>query len=491
MAQNYLAYPDLGRDQFTGIDPDQDPQQFVQLIEKKFRFSHGDVPAQQNAIDDYNFRRKSYFATLLRGPAAESFETSITDQNTWDEIRERFITRFADGRNKFRHRMEAENLIRRDGEEIKNFLHRVKIMVGKGWPDDLAGVQQKNQNAERTAQERQRRQRCIEYSLKGLRPLKLREKAHEYLMDHPNANWDQFTQEIINKDLSYTVTSALTSGESHTDPIIQEMRDDIKGIKLQIKENNTNTINAVEKTADPNATGRRMATRFCSYCRTNGHTPNWCRKKMRDEEVKRVQNDRQAERKVTFTHDYNKRSGPSHGSRFPQNNSYRSNLPDRNDTSYNQARNMIAAKQLSLAGVALAIPTDVDRRPKPWNGGRSFNPQNQQRNRRPFSGDRMPSRSVSPGPQRTRSPFTYNRNQSPSNQRIQPLPPRDPQSAFQRPYYRNERPNQSQTYEQRFPSNNNFNRQMTGRHFARPSTVQFIDTEEMVNSVSDFRPLNF
>ena len=60
MAQNYLAYPDLGRDQFTGIDPDQDPQQFVQLIEKKFRFSHGDVPAQQNAQDDYNFRRKSY-----------------------------------------------------------------------------------------------------------------------------------------------------------------------------------------------------------------------------------------------------------------------------------------------------------------------------------------------------------------------------------------------------------------------------------------------
>ena len=144
--------------------------------------------------------------------------------------------------------MEAENLIRRDGEEIKNFLHRVKIMVGKGWPDDLAGVQQNNQNAERTAQERQRRQRCIEYSLKVLRPLKLREKAHEYLMDHPNANWDQFTQEIINKDLSYTVTSALTSGESHTDPIIQEMRDDIKGIKLQIKENNTNTINAKDRT---------------------------------------------------------------------------------------------------------------------------------------------------------------------------------------------------------------------------------------------------
>ena len=98
-----------------------------------------------------------------------------------------------------------------------------------------------------------------------------------------------------NKELSYTVTTALTGGESHADPLIQEMRDDLKGIKLQIKEQMNNTINAVEITVDPNATGRRMATRFCGYCRTNGHTPNWCRKKMRDEEVKKVQNEANTE----------------------------------------------------------------------------------------------------------------------------------------------------------------------------------------------------
>ena len=135
-------------------------------------------------------------------------------------------------------------------------------------------------------------------------------------MDHPNATWEQFSQAVINKDFSYTVTTALTGGESHADPLIQEMRDDLKGIKLQIKEQMNNTINAVEKTVDPNATGRRMATRFCGYCRTNGHTPNWCRKKMRDEEVKKVQNEANAERGITFTNDYNKRTGPGHGSRF-------------------------------------------------------------------------------------------------------------------------------------------------------------------------------
>ena len=63
----------MGRDQFSGTDPDQDPEQFIQLIERKYRFSHGDTPgaADAGALADYNFRRKSYFATLLRGPAAE------------------------------------------------------------------------------------------------------------------------------------------------------------------------------------------------------------------------------------------------------------------------------------------------------------------------------------------------------------------------------------------------------------------------------------
>ena len=98
--------------------------------------------------------------------------------------------------------MEAEHVTRRDGEEIKNFLHRIKIVVGKGWPDDLAGVAQNDRNAKRAAQDRQRRQRCIDYSLRSLRHPKLREKAHEYLMDHPNATWEQFAQAVINKDLS-------------------------------------------------------------------------------------------------------------------------------------------------------------------------------------------------------------------------------------------------------------------------------------------------
>ena len=40
----------------------------------------------------------------------------------------------------------------------------------------------------------------------------------------------------------------------------------------------------------------------------------WCRKKIPDEEIKTVEDGMMAEKRVTFTNNYNKRRGPSHGS---------------------------------------------------------------------------------------------------------------------------------------------------------------------------------
>ena len=57
--------------------------------------------------------------------------------------------------------MEMEHCIRGDGEEIRNFLHRIKQAVDKGWPGDLNGIKAAQHAAERTAQGRQRSQRNI------------------------------------------------------------------------------------------------------------------------------------------------------------------------------------------------------------------------------------------------------------------------------------------------------------------------------------------
>ena len=59
---------------------------------------------------------------LLRGPAAEWYRSNIEAVTPSDDIRSNFITRFADERNKIRHRMEVEHCNRRVGEEV--FFHR-------------------------------------------------------------------------------------------------------------------------------------------------------------------------------------------------------------------------------------------------------------------------------------------------------------------------------------------------------------------------------
>ena len=306
MANTHLAYPDLAIDKFSGTDPDQDAESFIRLIERKINFALGDAPGDAVELANYTFRKKALFSSLLRGPAAEWYESNITNATTWDDVRTNFVTRFSDGRNKFRYRMEVEHCIRGDGEEIRNFLHRIKRTVDKGWPDDLNGIEAAQHNAERAAQGRQRRQRYIDYSLKGLRPKYLQRKAQEYLMENPNATWNDFSARIIRRDISFQVSSNFLNDEEQTKAQMATLGQEMKNLRSELLEHRVNAVEGNSRTVDPNQKGRQNATRFCNYCRTNGHTPSWCRKKIQDEELKRIENERTADKKVTFTQDYNK-----------------------------------------------------------------------------------------------------------------------------------------------------------------------------------------
>ena len=211
--------------------------------------------------------------------------------------------------------MEVEHCIRADGEEVRNLLHRIKKTVDKGWPDDLVGIAPGDQNAERTAQARQRRQRYIDYTLKGLRPRYLQRKAQEYLMEHPNATWNDFSTHLINKDISYQVSNSFLNDEEQNKAQMASLGQELKNLRTELKKHRVNAVEGNQRPVDPNQKGRQNATRFCGYCRTNGRTPSFCRKKIREEEIKNLQNEARAEKKVTFTQDYNKRRGPPpHGS---------------------------------------------------------------------------------------------------------------------------------------------------------------------------------
>ena len=297
MANTHLAYPDLDIDKFSGTDRNQDAESFIQIIQRKINFAPGDA----GELVYYTFRKKALFSSLLRRPAAEWFESNITNATTWEKIRTSFITRFSDGRNRFRYRMEVEHCIREDGEEIRNFFHRIKRTVDKGWPDDLNGIEAAHRNAEREAQGRQRRQRHIDYTLKGLRPRYLQRKAQEYLMESPNATWNDFSTRRIQRDVSFQVSSSFLNDEKQTKAQIATLGQEMKNLRSEIQEHRVNAVEGISRTVDPNQKGRQNATRVCNYCRTNGHTQSWCRKKIRDEELKRIENERTAEKKVTFT----------------------------------------------------------------------------------------------------------------------------------------------------------------------------------------------
>ena len=44
MAATHLAYLDLALDKFSGTDPDQNAESFLQLIERKNKIALGDAP---------------------------------------------------------------------------------------------------------------------------------------------------------------------------------------------------------------------------------------------------------------------------------------------------------------------------------------------------------------------------------------------------------------------------------------------------------------
>ena len=56
MAHTHLAYPDLALDNFSGTDLDPEAESFIQIIERKIKFTLGDAPADDEEFANYAFR---------------------------------------------------------------------------------------------------------------------------------------------------------------------------------------------------------------------------------------------------------------------------------------------------------------------------------------------------------------------------------------------------------------------------------------------------
>ena len=61
------------------------------------------------------------------------------------------LKRFTDCREQFRFRLEVEKTFRQEGELMKNFLHRIKSGVDKGWPEKIPASIEDNDNIRKEA----------------------------------------------------------------------------------------------------------------------------------------------------------------------------------------------------------------------------------------------------------------------------------------------------------------------------------------------------
>ena len=141
----------------------------------------------------------------------------------------------------------------------------------------------------------------------------------------------------------------------------------IKNLRSELKEYHVNAVAVTSRTFHPDQQGRQKLNRFCNYFHKNGHTLNWCRKKMRDEEVRKIRKDMSSKRIISPM----KNSSTEQFNRKPPNNDAMNNfldLDDRSTPSIERLSNEEANWQHEAEQ-----STPPERRLFPMNTGMSFN----------------------------------------------------------------------------------------------------------------------
>ena len=64
----------------------------------------------------------------------------------------------------------------------------------------------------------------MEFFVRGLSPLGLKQKEHQFLIENPPANWQQLKDHIATKDLSFAISNEFIGTASSTNEGSQNKR---------------------------------------------------------------------------------------------------------------------------------------------------------------------------------------------------------------------------------------------------------------------------
>ena len=332
-----ITHPNLSLISFSGNDPNQDATSLWKSVENKILFSLGTRPTSPAAQPSYDKRQQSLFGSLLTDTALEWFESEITNATNWNTLKDEFVKRFTDGRDQFRFRLEVENTFRQEGELIKNYLNRIKSGFDKGWPEKIPTsiTGDDNIRKEKEIQQRQRNQKYVDSAIRGLTPQGLKRKTHEKLIENPSITWTQFVDHLNVKDLTFSLTTE-SKGATGLDKL-KTIESKINDLTTLFK---SNEINAIDTSwpRDPDMKGRANSTRFCDYCRSNGHSISRCTKKQLDDSVNKLREELVEPRRsnITFSNDYRKNKRGNTRFNGPRNQGYQ---PKRGYSNYNPRYN--------------------------------------------------------------------------------------------------------------------------------------------------------
>ena len=193
---------------------------------------------------------------------------------------------------------------------------------------------------------------------------------------------------------------------------------------------------------------------------------------MRDEEIKKMQNEATAEKKVTFTQDYNKRRGPSNGSG--------------NWTAQNDSNGAIMSTPRSFTRRNFRPSNQSSsnfRQNEPFERGDYPNNNNDRYNDykaiSPYQSDQDQSRNWGSNNNYSRSPSASRQDLSFTDFRKQPRSNSPDHSVFNR--FGNQDPSRNIPYEKKFPTSNDGH---------QPNVVRFTTTDDSIYQLSGLCPSN-
>ena len=103
--------------------------------------------------------------------------------------------------------------------------------------------------------------------------------------------------------MSFQVSPSFLKEEEKTNAEFATLGQKKENLRTELPEHIVNAMDGISRPVYPNQKGRQNAAKFCIHWPVYGHSPDCCRKRMRDEVLEQIGNERTA-KKVTFTHDY-------------------------------------------------------------------------------------------------------------------------------------------------------------------------------------------